>query len=266
MLWITDGRTEIAATLDVGIRIIHLSHYGMENLFYRQPEDLSDSLFKPGGWKLLGGHRLWFAPESESSYYPDQSPIAYSLEKNAVTLTQDVDPWMNLRKSMRLAFGEDGKIAVRWSVENLGQESIRGALWGINTLRGGIGRIGFQGRTDEPYRPNRTLQLWRDTSLADDRICFLNDDIIVRHKIGGSYFKVGIYSRNGSIHHENLNQTFDITFPVYSMNQCTDGGSNVEVWMGRYCMELEVLGPIVILAPRCKASYEVTWCVNRAEK
>ena len=128
MLWITDGRTEIAATLDVGIRIIHLSHYGMENLFYRQPEDLSDSLFKPGGWKLLGGHRLWFAPESESSYYPDQSPIAYSLEKNAVTLTQDVDPWMNLRKSMRLAFGEDGKIAVRWSVENLGQESIRGAL------------------------------------------------------------------------------------------------------------------------------------------
>lgn len=262
ILWVTDEKTEIIATLDVGIRIIHISAYGKENLFYRQPEDLSDGLYKSEGWRIFGGHRLWFAPESEKSYYPDQEPVTYTLEDNAVCLTQKTDLWMGLRKSVRLEFMLDGKIKVRWGVENTGDETICGALWGIHTLCGGIGIADFSNSKGELYRPNRAISLWRDTNLNDERISFEGDKIIVKHKLGGSYFKIGFYSQKGFIHHENLGQVFDIEFPVFPMEQCPDGGSNVEIWTSRHCMELEVLGPLVSLAPHNSTQLEVFWDVR----
>ena len=42
LIWLSDGRTEAAAALDFGIRIVHLSCAGKPNLFYSQPDDLSD--------------------------------------------------------------------------------------------------------------------------------------------------------------------------------------------------------------------------------
>ena len=265
LLWMTDGNTELAATLDVGIRIIHLSAYGMENLFYRQPEDLADGLYRPEGWKLIGGHRLWLAPESEKSYFPDQSPVEYKLEDNAVVLTQSHDLWLGIRKSMRLEFLPNGKIKVRWSFENLGEHTVRSALWGINTLQGGVGVVDFSNSDREPYRPNRSIQLWRDTELGDERICFNKDRIAVKFKPGASYFKIGLYSQRGCIHHENLGQSFDIEFPVFPMEQYPDGGSNIEIWTSRCCMELEVLGPLVDVKPLESTSFDIFWSVKKLD-
>ena len=50
ILWLSDGKTEIGVALDFGIRVMHLSCVGLENLFYRQPADLSDGLITEEGW------------------------------------------------------------------------------------------------------------------------------------------------------------------------------------------------------------------------
>ena len=79
LIWLSDGRTEAAAALDFGIRIVHLSCAGKPNLFYSQPEDLSDGLKTEEGWRIYGGHRFWASPESSRSYYPDNAPVACEL-------------------------------------------------------------------------------------------------------------------------------------------------------------------------------------------
>ena len=52
LIWLSDGRTEAAAALDFGIRIVHLSCAGKPNLFYSQPDDLSDGLTTEAGWRI----------------------------------------------------------------------------------------------------------------------------------------------------------------------------------------------------------------------
>lgn len=108
LLWLTDGRTEVAAALDFGIRIVHLACAGMENLFYRQDESLRDGLATGAGWRLYGGHRFWLAPESEQSYYPDCAPVRWSALGEGVLLLQEPDPWLGVEKSLELRFDGAG--------------------------------------------------------------------------------------------------------------------------------------------------------------
>ena len=69
LLWMTDGKTEVAVALDYGLRIVVLHCVGMENVLYHQPNDLSDGLTTEKGWRIYGGHRFWTSPESDDSYY-----------------------------------------------------------------------------------------------------------------------------------------------------------------------------------------------------
>ena len=48
--FMTDGKLDVGVALDFGIRIVHLSCAGMENLYYSQPADLSDGFTTPDGW------------------------------------------------------------------------------------------------------------------------------------------------------------------------------------------------------------------------
>ena len=42
VLWVTTDYAEVGIALEFGIRVVHLSCPGMENLYYEQPADLSD--------------------------------------------------------------------------------------------------------------------------------------------------------------------------------------------------------------------------------
>ena len=92
VLWLRNEFAELAVALDFGIRIVHASYPGMENLFYEQPNDLSDGFVAEGGWRLYGGHRMWLAPESDDSYYPDNQPVSYEIADGHVLVTQPEDP------------------------------------------------------------------------------------------------------------------------------------------------------------------------------
>ena len=106
VLWVTTDYAEVGVALDFGIRVVHLSCPGMENLFYEQPADLSDGNATPGGWKLYGGHRMWFAPEGDWSYYPDNEPVTYRVSENTVLVEQKTDPWTGQKKLLKLNFRE----------------------------------------------------------------------------------------------------------------------------------------------------------------
>ena len=262
LLWLSNGKSELAVTIDIGIRIVHLSCCGMNNLFYRQPSDLSDGIFRDHGWRLIGGHRFWIAPETEESYWADNAPVEFTLSENGVTITQQVDPWLGIQKAIQLEFLPNDTILVTHMATNCSEFDISGSLWGINTLAGGTGEIEFNG--SGKYSPTRTVTLWRQTNLADPRLEFSENLVHVSHQRLSNYFKIGVFSASGRIIHRNFDQVFEIQTQPISMNQCADGGVNVEVYMNRNFMELETLGPLTTISPGETANVSEIWHIQRS--
>lgn len=154
LIWLSDGRTEAAAALDFGIRIVHLSCAGKPNLFYSQPEDLSDGLKTEEGWRIYGGHRFWASPESSRSYYPDNAPVACELLADGVCLRQRTDPWTGFEKTLILRFAPDGRLSAEHILTNRNPQTVQAAAWGVCTLRGGgTARIPFPAEWPENIRP-----------------------------------------------------------------------------------------------------------------
>ena len=261
LLWMTNGSVEAAAALDYGLRIMVLRCVGMENLLYRQPDDLSDGLATAQGWRLYGGHRFWTSPESDASYYPDSEPITYELDGESVLLTQKTDPWTGFQKQLRLSFCEDGTLKAEHILTNCNAHPVRAAAWGVTTLQGGgVATLPWREDADE-YTPDRALFLWPGTCPTDSRLSFEQDAVIARHLPAERKLKIGVYSPQGSISMENAGQRLTISFELHPMQNCPDHGSNVELYLDKYIMELETLGEATDLAPAASVTHTEYWHV-----
>lgn len=265
VLWLSNDTLEIGVALDFGIRIVHLSCLGMENLYYVQPNDLSDN-FTSGDWRLYGGHRYWMAPESNDSYYPDNAPVTYELEENGVLITQNPDPILQIRKRIRITFLEDGGVALDHSIENLSDKTVTGASWGVNTLDGGgVAKINFSCGVRGGFNPKRTVSVWSDTNLHDPRVKFQKDSLTATHMADvPGYFKIGLYSQPGEAVFTNKGQQFTLGFQVPPMEECPDGGCNFELYMCTRFMEMEVLGVQTEIAPGKEAQHREIWHLQKA--
>lgn len=260
-LWLSDGNTELGIALDYGIRITHLSCVGMKNLMYCQPQDGSDGQVTPQGWRLYGGHRFWLAPESDASTYPDNQPVQYQLFDDGAEVTQPVDPWLQVEKSVRIRFLEDGTVAIVHTAKNTAADTLHYALWGITTLAaGGTAEVSYEGSDlSDNLVPRRTVALWANTCLGDPRVSFLSDKISFRQLPLDDFFKIGVFSKRGYMYTENFGQRLEIFFEPHQVEQLADYGSNAEVYFDRNFMELETLGILQAIAPGQSASHQEIW-------
>lgn len=261
MLWLTDGRTELGIPLDFGIRILHLSVCGGENLLYQQPEDLSDGLATSDGWRIWGGHRLWSAPESDQSCWPDNHPVSYSMQPDGVILTQEVDSWLQQRKHLHLHFCPDGSLLLEHRIENVSTEPVSIASWGVTTFSGGSAELWFDGGTKDCLNPERILSLWGDADLSDPRLRFTKDRIFTAFA-AGEPLKIGLFSHSGKAILRHKGQQFILTFEADPAKQFPDGGCNFELYTDSNIFELEALGPVQTLLPGQSASHWERWTVK----
>ena len=261
VLWLWDEHAEVGVALEFGIRVVHLSCPGMENLYYVQPADLSDNFITEKGWRLYGGHRMWLAPESADSYYPDNDPVSYTVEGNSVLVTQNPDPWLQLRKSLRITFA-DGTVRLDHSFENLSDETRIGASWGVNTLDGGgEAEIVFAG--ERGYNPKRVVSLWGHTNLHDPRLHFTADSLKATHMQVPEYLKVGLYVNPGKAVLRNKGQQLTITFDAQSLESYMDNGCNFELYLCAKFMELESLGVRTEIQPGQSACHSEVWQLTK---
>lgn len=262
LLWLTDGKTEVAVALDFGIRVVHLSCTGKENLFYIQPEDLSDGVAMPNGWRLHGGHRFWLSPESDDSYFPDNSPVAYRVLEDGIEVTQEKDPLLGVIKSITLRFLPNGTVELTHHIQNISEKEMTVALWGVNTLIGGKVEVGFSANPQRVFTPSRVVALWGKTNLGDPRVKFDAERLLACHGPSDDYFKIGIFSQDGRAVYQGLGQQLTITFEALAPEMYSDMGSNFELFMNNHFMELETLGIRHTLLPGDCASHREVWQVT----
>ena len=259
-LWLSDGMCEIGAALDCGIRILHCSCRGMDNLFYRQPAD-DRKYITDQGWRLYGGHRIWAAPESEKSYYPDNQPVDYELKEDGVLLRQK-DPWLKIEKSLKLTFLSEGCIQVDHEIRNLADVPLTCSVWGISTLAAG-GTLQVQlADNDSEYTPKRLFALWKDTSLQDPRIRIKGDFLWAEHQPSETFFKLGLYTDRGTAIYRRSGQRFICRFGGNEIPY-PDGNSNFELYLSQEMMELETLGGLQLLNPGKMSVHQEIWQIEK---
>lgn len=263
-LFIDNGTLEVGIALEFGIRIVHFSFLGGENVFYVQPTD-SHAFQTPEGWRLRGGHRMWITPENAETYYPDNAPVEHEIRKNGVVVTQKPDPLLKIVKSMEISF-TDGGVEVKHIITNTARGTRRAAIWPISVMApGGIETVPLpteQHGAEIMYK----ISMWHHSSLSDERLSFKKDKIVLEWRDIDLPLKIGVGHPSDCVSYARGENTFFVNYNVQSSAEYPDGGVSYETFLSKYMVEVESLSPVYTLRRGESAEHTEIWKLKRNRK
>lgn len=256
---LTDGSREVIVTAGIGPRVLRLGFVDGPNLFAELPHHSQSTPY--GDWHLYGGHRLWHSPESfPRSYYPDNDPCTVEHGDDWVSMSQPVEPPTGIAKTMRLALGQ-GYFEVEHHLTNEGLWPVELAPWALSVMAPGGAAILQAATAQDPQNllPNRTLVLWPYTDLTDARLSLGRDLVLLRQSTAAGPIKVGINNDGGWAAYALGRQLFIKRFAVDVFATYPDNGCTVECYTNAEMLELESLGPLVLLEPGESTYHTERW-------
>lgn len=258
ILYLENEDIRIGVALEFGLRISYLSYKGSDNLFFEQPNDMTD-LTTPDGWRVRGGHRLWTAPEGEQCYHPDNDRITYQLFDNGVSIFQTKDPRINMEKTMHITFLGNSRVKIMHEIKNLSNEKCRVALWPITAVDGGGVEEICLNKQKSGCLPTNVIATWSYTSLGDERAEFTSEKITLRHKPTSKLFKIGVGRLSAPVKYTNKGVVFTKSFDFFPEKEYTDGNVSYETYMCDHMAELESLSPLYDILPGEVRSHSEIW-------
>jgi len=250
-----------------GPRIIRLGLTGSTGNLLAETPDLGWET-PHGRYELLGGHRLWFAPEDPDRVaVPDGHGVVLDLEADGIRLTGPVEAPTGLVRSMRLRLlPGPAALELRHELRNVSDTPIELAPWSITQLPLGGTVVLPQAAATRGHHvhPNRTLVLWPYTSWEDPRLQ-PRDGLLAVDALAGPALKVGYFNDRGWVGYVRDGAVLIRRFEPVPGQAHADLGCNVEVFVGGRFLELELLGPLTELAPGCTVSLVESWSVERIE-
>ena len=260
-LFIDNGIYEVGIALEFGIRIVHFSFFGGENVFYEQPLD-SHAFETPEGWRLRGGHRLWLTPEDKNTYFPDNLPVDHELGNNSVLVTQSEDSWLRLVKSVEIILHLKC-VEVKHVIKNTGDSVRTTSLWGVSVMKpGGVEKIPLP-TVPEGGEPLFNLAMWGHSSLADERIKYGKENLTLTWLDLEKSLKIGVAHPAGEICYERENTAFYVNYNVQKGVNYSHSGVSYETFFSKYMVEIETLSPAVTLAPCDSAEHTEFWRLEK---
>jgi len=246
-----------------GPRIVGLSYHGSPNLL----ADVSDLVWDTpnGAYYLLGGHRVWIAPESpEKTYVPDGTGLTVRAIPLGVELSGASESASGVRKSLRIELEPSAAfLRLVHTIVNENSSPLAFAPWGITQfcLGGTVLLPQPVGNTDpHGLLPNRRLVLWPYTRIHDPRLVLRDDCILLRAEAALPPLKLGYASQAGWLAYWwngcLFRKCFDLQQPGAAY---PDGGCNAEVFCGDRVVELESLGALNSVAPGESVQLTETW-------
>ena len=245
-VFLDNGKVRLGVTVDHGPRIIYFSLCGKKNIMF---EDAERTFTEPAGeygtWVNYGGHRLWCSPEvNPETYYPDNAPVAYSVQGNKATFTPPVTAF-GKQFSITVVMDEDKPaVDVSHSIKNVSGRSSKFAAWAITGLTiGGVCKIPFSTKKTG-YLANRVLSLWDYTDVNDPRLSPGNSEIRIRQDIyKKNPIKIGINADDVFGAYAVNGQIFVKTTAPYDADAVyPDFSCNFEVYTNSRFLEMENIG------------------------
>jgi hypothetical protein len=246
-----------------GPRIVRLSVPGSkDNLLAELPDMTLPTSF--GDFHILGGHRLWHAPEDlPRTYIPDDEGLTVEDLPDGVRLCQPTEAATGIRKTMEIhLLAEHPALTIVHTLQNDGLWAVDLAAWAITQLQlGGIMILPqFTGPADRHnLLSNRNIVLWPYTHLDDPRLQLFDDYILLYARPKMPPCKAGCYNPQGWIGYLIGNLFFvkrgeaqpDATYP--------DRGCNIESYVCDRFIESETLGPLTHLEPGQATTHVEHW-------
>jgi len=217
-----------------------------------------------GDYRFLGGHRLWHAPENmPRTYIPDDNGIAITDLPNGVMLEGKTELGTGIRKRIEIRLAADKPSAT------LTHTLINDGLWGVELSPWAITQFCLGGTVILPMPVgnsdpagllhNRQISLWPYTRINDPRIKWGDDFILFKAEALLPPFKTGYFNPHGWEAYWMDGVLFQKTFDVHHGLPHPDNNCNAEIYCGDKFVELESLGPLMILNPGDAVMHTETW-------
>lgn len=254
------GGINVTVALDAGPRILGFSRRDGPELFAALPDAVIES---PAGFlSLLGGHRLWRAPEVPAvTYWPDDEPVSVDRFEDGVRLTGSADG-DGITKTIELH--QRGEYAVvDHSLTNNGGVTIRCAAWAITQLTPGGTAVLPQSLDPvdaDAVLPNRTVALWPYTDAAAPEVDFRTDDIRIDASFSQQRLKIAVENRRGWLAYAMGREVFVKWAPLNDDRlDYADFGAAMQCYRDHRFLELETLSPLTDLAPGESLRHSEVW-------
>jgi len=252
-----------------GPRIVGFGLAGEGNVLAETPESAWDAGY--GIFELLGGHRLWFAPESAECSFPDASGATLTslpeVEDSlvGVRMVGAFEPPTGLRREMKVRLGIGSPtVSVRHIIRNEGKRTFEVSLWPITQLKlGGVATVELPGpNAAHSMNPSQMVALWPYASWTDERLTLGDRSVTVAGR-PGKPFKIGLGNGAGAASYVRDGLEFTKRFDAAAGSPHADMGCNVEIYCDEGTIELESLGPLVRLGPGESATHDEHWELSR---
>ena len=243
-----NGHCWIEALAEGGPRIVGFGLSGGANVLAETPDSKWDGGY--GEFELVGGHRLWFAPETPDCSYPDSTGLTVTAVPGGLRLVGAVQPPTGLRKSIDIV-PVPGAAAVdlRHELRNEGSRTLEIAAWPITQLKlGGVASVELPAPGPvHLVNPTQVMVLWPYARWTDPRLS-IGEKLTVT-ATPADPFKIGCLSATGSVSYLRDGLRFVKSFEPAADAVHADFGCNVEIYTDRTAIELESLAPLARLEP-----------------
>ena len=268
----TDGKTEVLVTVDVGPRVISYRLCSGENVFaeipvdFKKPTDEKFAVFGDlGVFNNFGGHRLWVAPEeSPRTNFPDNHPCEYSVEGDKLYVKQIKQPYTDVQLEMEIFYNEDGEVIVRHYLTNTGAFEKEIAPWAISLMKKGGTVIAPMIDYGPRLLPNRKFSFWTYSDLSDERFNMSKKYVTLSQKEKDP-FKFGYECRDGFAVYVNEGVAFTKYFDFEEGEIYPDYGCNFESYTNRNFIEVESLAPLKVMDRGDRVCHEERWHLTECD-
>lgn len=257
---LSNGKIELVVTVDLGPRIIRFGFIGEANEFYETAQGTAPN--SKEAWQFMGGHRLWHSPEHEKrTYSPDNSPVEWSMEKEAIKVCQKTEPWVQIKKEMSIALDpESNRVRITHFLTNENAWSVELSAWALSVMAPGGRSVIPQPNRETGLLGNRVIALWPYSKMNDPRVSWgekfiiLTQDPEIRNP-----FKLGINNERGWAAYFNHGNLFIKRFSHFMHAEYPDFGVSYESYTNDFMLEMETLSPLIRLEPGQTISHVERW-------
>jgi hypothetical protein len=266
----SNGTVELVFVPQIG-RIMRYAYVDGPNLLWENSAlagKTTDLKNPPSEWQNYGGDKLWPAPQNRWGWPPD--PVLDSglqtvriLKNKHLLVTGQTSTKHGLRFFREIALDPSGtSVTLTNTMTNTGDKESSWAVWEV-------AQVDSPDITKMPLHKEKHFPkgyyVFKDADPLPDRLKVVGDEVHLERDSKQSA-KIGGASPQGWLAAEKAGVRFEVSTKVETSRDYPDDGCALEIYTNpdpaKY-IELELLSPLVTLAPGKSTTFTTRWKLSR---